>query len=225
MAGSTRSAGATIANLNTNLDTAQFYEGMSVYGNGAIALGGTQDNGTPLRQTGTSWTAVLDGDGGYTAINPLRPTQQFAEADHLLYRTASGWEEGDATDITPPGAESDGNVNTLSIPPIALSPNRATTASPTVYYGAKDLWVTHNPAVNRPTWTRLTHETHGNPSVSAIAVAPSNDADVYVGLTNGVILASKNATSPIRPSPTSYLRLTGGSLTSPSKRRTQPRSR
>ena len=79
--------GSTITNLNTNLDTAQFYEGMSVYRNGSIILGGTQDNGTALSNDGKNWTSVLDGDGGYTAINALLPTQQFAEADDFLYRT------------------------------------------------------------------------------------------------------------------------------------------
>jgi len=182
-----------IANRNSNLDTAQFYEGMSVYRNGATILGGTQDNGTVLTHGGKSWPEVLAGDGGYTAVNILLPTQQFAEADEHLVRTGSEWQQNDETDITPPGAETSGTVNANFVPPFASVPNPTAPSAPTLYYGAHDLWVTHNPAAKRPTWVRLIHT---RSIVSAIAVAPSNPADVYIGLDNGAVFASNNATSP-----------------------------
>ena len=80
------------------------------------------------------------------------------------------------------------------VPPMTIVANPKAVDSPTVYYGAKNLWVTTNPtATPRPTWVQITH--YKGSFVSSIAVAPSNPNVVYVGFDNGTVLVSDNATS------------------------------
>jgi len=77
----------TITNLSAGLVITQFYQRASTAPNDSMILAGTQDNGTtrlsnfwPLRSgAGTAWTAVYDGDGSYTAINPANPNLQYIE--------------------------------------------------------------------------------------------------------------------------------------------------
>ena len=49
--------------------------------NGAILLGGSQNNGSPMTSTAgssTTWQNALGGDGGFTAIDPANPSLWFA---------------------------------------------------------------------------------------------------------------------------------------------------
>jgi len=172
--------GSTVSDLNTNINTVQFYSGMDVYQkNGVQILGGTQDNGTVLQTGHLAGVQVLQGDGGATAINPLDPAQRFAEQNGELFR--------DATSIFPSKGDPAGEK-----PPLALVPNASAPAAPTLYYGGSDLFVTRNAGASPVKWTQLTHV---GTTVSAIAVAPSNKADVYVGFGDGTVLVSKNATA------------------------------
>ena len=176
-------------NLNTNLDITQFYEDLGVYNNGALVLGGSQDNGTSLYSGTNPWSQVIGGDGGYSAINPLDSTQQFGEADGQLFMTSDSWSS--SSSITPANA---GAAN--FVPPMIIVPNASSVDAPTVYYGATDLWVTTDPAASSPTWTQLTTYGAGaSTEVSAIAYANSNPSVLYVGFDNGELLVSTNATS------------------------------
>lgn len=181
-----------VSNLNTNLNTTQAYEDVSVYQNGSRILAGLQDNGTVTYSGSPSWRWDLEGDGGYTAINPLDYQQQFSDANFYLVQTQYDWDDGAAGPggITPPGG-----ITNL-VPPMTIVPNTASgqADAPTVYYGANDLWVTHAQQYPGPwySWTQLTNVGAG---VSAIAVAPSHPDDVYVGFDNGTLEVSTNATS------------------------------
>ena len=42
-------------------------------------MGGTQDNGTNVFTAGIGWEHGSDGDGGYTAIDPIAPNIMFTE--------------------------------------------------------------------------------------------------------------------------------------------------
>jgi hypothetical protein len=63
-------------------------------GNSSILLGGTQDNGSPSRNTstsGTNWINVNAGDGGYNEINPVNTNEWFtANTDVSIQRCALG---------------------------------------------------------------------------------------------------------------------------------------
>jgi hypothetical protein len=73
--------GDSWVSLNTGLGVMQFYAGLSLHPTSdVVVLGGTQDNGTHLRKTDSkSWTNVLGGDGGTTAIDQRAPQRMFAE--------------------------------------------------------------------------------------------------------------------------------------------------
>jgi hypothetical protein len=62
--------------------------------NSAILLGGTQDNGSPSRNTstsGTNWINVNAGDGGYNEINPANTNEWFtANTDVTIQRCTVG---------------------------------------------------------------------------------------------------------------------------------------
>src|SRR5712691_689211 len=67
------SVSASWTNLNANLGTVQFYRGAAL--DTSHVLGGSQDNGSPGIFPGSpaiapAWQEYLDGDGGYSAIDP-----------------------------------------------------------------------------------------------------------------------------------------------------------
>jgi hypothetical protein len=185
--------GSGLKSLNTNQDTTQLYEDLSVYNNGEKILGGLQDNGTAFFTGSTEWPDELSGDGGYDAINPLEPAEQFAEADERLYETTNGWTTTPTELSVGIGNEGvDGNF----VPPMTIVSNPSKPTEPTVFYGGQDLWATHNPAAANPTWKKLTTAGEENTTaVSAIAVSPSDPEVMYVGFDDGILLVSTNATS------------------------------
>jgi hypothetical protein len=180
---------AGVANLNSDLGTAQIYEDLAVGGDGAV-LAGMQDNGTALFAGGTAWPDVLAGNGGYSAINPFDGRQQFAEADGYISETTDAWASTDV-DITPPG-EPDDAAN--FVPPLTVVANPSTVDDPAVFYGAGDLWLTRDPVDASPSWTQLTAVGTG---VSAIAAAPSDPSVLYVGFDDGTLEVSRNASAPV----------------------------
>ncbi|HEV2360709.1 MAG TPA: hypothetical protein VGS21_03300, partial [Acidimicrobiales bacterium] len=196
------SAGSFMANLNSNLDISQFYEDLAVYGDGQVIAGGLQDNGTAISNGQSQWSETIAGDGGYNAINPLDPAQQFGEADTFLYSTNDSWTTSprliEPTQIYDgpmpkiPGGP-DPSIPANFVPPMTIVPNTASIDNPTVYYGGENLYESTNPSASRMTWKRVTN--HAGSFVSAITVAPGDANVVYVGFDDGTVLVSDNATS------------------------------
>jgi hypothetical protein len=187
---------AGVSDLNkagSGLDTGQLYEDLGVYNDGEKILGGLQDNGTAYFTGGEGWPDVLEGDGGYSAINPLNPEQQFAEADEHLYETTGSWQTENSIKEISPSALINGNF----VPPMTIVPNASSIDEPTVYYGGANLWVTHDPTAGSPAWDLLTLVGETKKAVSAIAVAPSNREVVYVGFDDGRLLVTTNAAARI----------------------------
>ena len=186
----------TVVNANGNLNITQFYFGFNEVG--GTVLAGSQDNGTARTASATvsPWTGIFSGDGGPSAITPNSPQVQFLESNQSLYVTTDGFNLS-FQDITPPQLG-------LFTPPIALIPNTAVPAQPTVFYGGPNLYRSTNPTSAAPTWTQVT--TDGT-SVTAIGVSPSNPAVVYVGFTDGVIEVSTNggvSFTPVAAKPASF---------------------
>lgn len=179
---------AGVANLNQGLGTLLAYADLGVYGSGSAILAGLQDNGTASYGGTAAWPAVLDGNGGYGVIDPAHLSHEAAENDGHVFFTTDGW-SSTATDITPPG-EPDAGAN--FVPPLVLAPGAGSGGGPALLYGGGDLWRTTTPAAASPAWTRLTSVGAG---VSAIAVAPSDLAVVYVGFDDGTLEVSTNATA------------------------------
>lgn len=184
----TRNAGVSWESLNSNLALTQFYPGISPHPwDPAVALGGTQDNGT-LEYAGVpTWDAVLGGDGGFTAIDASDPTISYAETQ---WTQNSGF-SGPRRRVAP------GNFVRLAtginaadrglfIPPLVIDP-----VTPNVlYFGTFRLYRTFNGAL---IWNTISGDlTQGTGRISVIAPAPSDNSTIYVGTSDGNLQVSTN---------------------------------
>jgi photosystem II stability/assembly factor-like uncharacterized protein len=164
--------------LNNNYGVTQFYHGLP-YPNGMTYMGGTQDNGTlrGMDSTGTNWTTVFGGDGGYVAIDPTDTDTIYVETTRLSIRRSI---DGGTTFVpaTSGIAESSGNflfINTFMMDPSI--PQR-------LWTGGRSLWRTSDGA---SVWTQASAPLSADRSVSAIAIAPTNSNRVLVGLSGSTV--------------------------------------
>jgi hypothetical protein len=178
-------AGTTWTSLNTNLSLTQFYAGVSMSpASATLLLGGTQDNGTLQWGGSQIWPAVIGGDGGYTAINPLTPTTMFGETQWTQGSTASGPRRKDAstTFFSPKNSGINVTDPAAFIPPIAMD-----LARPRIlYFGTNMLYRTAN---SGDSWTAISPTLGKTTSgfLNAIGVAQSDSLTVYAGTTDGQV--------------------------------------
>ena len=167
----TTDGGNTIENLEFGLRTAQFYNGTSVAPDGAVMLGGLQDNGTVRADGGDNWAAVFGRDGGWTAIDPSDTNVAYASSQFLAIRRSS---DGGMT--FPVGISLPFASEIAFIAPYALAPS----APSTLYAGASivfrstdrgDSWTATNGGANL--------DPNGNPAL-ALSVSPTDADVVYV---------------------------------------------
>ena len=167
--------------LSAELGVTQFYRSAYHPTDTTRMLGGTQDNATPVAAGDlASWQNHGGGDGGWCAVNPIDPDQQYATAQNLaIYRTTTGWTTGSY--ISPNW----GGDRRAFIAPIVLAPS-----SPHLLYaGTNYLW-RYDASSN--SWTpRLGgQELSSTGEVMCIAVAPSNAARLYTGSDDGQVWTS-----------------------------------
>jgi len=174
--------------LDNNLGVTQFYGGAGSAATGVI-VGGTQDNGTLVRQPqyGTSWKSTLGGDGGFVAADPTDASYFYAETIYLqLFRSA----DAGATWTGVGGGIADAGQSANFIAPFALDPNDANR----MYAGGARLWVSANVKSAAPTWKAIFGSASAN-HVSAVAIAPSVSDVAWIGLTYGNVYRTANATA------------------------------
>ena len=175
--------------LNNNLGVTQFYSAAVNPTTGEV-IGGAQDNGTLFYKPTTGaqqWTETYGGDGGWSAADPTDPNFFYGEYVYLtLHRSTDGG--ASASEIW--DGITDANVCANFIAPFVLDPNSVSR----MLAGGCSLWRSTNVKATTPTWTAI-KPTNGDVPISAIAVAPSNSAVVYVGHNNGDVFKSTNATS------------------------------
>lgn len=178
-------------NLNNGYGVTQFYHGDSASGVDVFA-GGAQDNGS-MKVTSTitpnSWQSIFGGDGGYTAIDKTDPQVMYVETQRfprIRKSTDGGLSFFDAiTGIT----DSDG----LFITPFEMDPSD----SQVLWSGGTRPWRTKDGAAN---WTLANVNTQGfSGQISAIAVAPTDQNVVYMGLTDGSVMVTTNGLSDAPP--------------------------
>jgi photosystem II stability/assembly factor-like uncharacterized protein len=173
----------TITPLSKTLGITQFYHGDWHPTNASIMIGGTQDNATPMTQGDlANWRNVGGGDGGWTAINPLKPATQYTTSQYLgMYRTNNSWV---TSEYIGPNASGD---RLAFIPTIAIDP----TKPDNVYAGTNYLW-RYNGATN--TWSPRLGGTQLSKSayVIAISVAPTNSQIIYTGAADGDVYMTAN---------------------------------
>src|SRR5581483_6525312 len=196
-------------NLDNNLGVTQFY---GVAGNprsGAI-VAGAQDNGTVLFSGDPQkWTEWYGGDGGYVAADQSNPDYFYGEYTYLtIVRTSDGgrtkgdesygrdwswngsaWEELQrANPITEAKA---GSANFIA--PFIIDPNNPTR----LLAGAKSLWATNNArkpnGEGGPDWSAI--KPAASQPISAIAVAPGDSDQIWVGHNDGSLYRTANGTT------------------------------
>jgi photosystem II stability/assembly factor-like uncharacterized protein len=173
--------GASWQSLNNNLSLVQFYAGLSVHPyNADDIIGGTQDNGTNRRTSGTNWTSVLGGDGGYTGIDPTG-TRVYAESQGTgaLYRSVSG---GGFSSI---GAGLSGR--NCFLPPYEIHPSNPLL----MIYGTERVF---RSADGGTSWTAISPDLTGGgiAAIRALAFAPSDPNTMYVATNDGRVQVTRN---------------------------------
>jgi len=171
--------------LTQNVGLVQFYAGLSTHpADETILLGGTQDNGSNLRNDESQiWHQALGGDGGWTQINQSAPAWLYVEFQGTgnLYRsTNSGWSFTRANrGIT----TADRNC---FMPPYLVSP-----ADPGVMlYATHRVYRTTDRGTNWSVWSA--DLTDGTGSIRSLAIAPSDANIVYAVTTDGRVQRSAN---------------------------------
>lgn len=178
-------AGRSWTSLATNLALAQYYPGITAHpSDPAVALGGTQDLGTLRSTAGTAtWTKLIGGDGGFTAID--------AE-DHDIWYAETQW------NMAHGGPRKNGQLRRSGIdpgedaaflPPLVMDP----IDSKRLYFGTRRLYRTDNAA---EAWFRVSETFPGRGShstISAIAPSLSDPNTVYVSLTLGGVAVTRDA--------------------------------
>jgi photosystem II stability/assembly factor-like uncharacterized protein len=192
--------GSSWTSLNTNLVLTQFYEGIALHPwDPQIVLGGTQDNGTLLSSGVPTWSHVLGGDGGFTAIDYRNPVTRYAETQWAANSGYSGPRRSDGGSYVLKTSGINLGDRALFIPPLVMDP----TDPAVLYFGTYRVYRTANRAES---WTLLSPDlSGGNGRVSAIAPAAADPAVLYVGTSDGLVQFTANggATWTPRSLPTS----------------------
>ena len=170
--------------LNNGLEITQFYGG-AVYTTGSTFYGGTQDNGHLKYTSGTSWSEVEGGDGGYAAQDQLNSSIAYEEYVYLqMAKTTNG---GTTWNDCITGLTDAGNGNyCLFISPFSINPEN----SSVLIAGSDNVWITSNGAGN---WTASSGTLSSGENISAVTVVNSSANYLgFAGTTNGQIYKCTN---------------------------------
>jgi photosystem II stability/assembly factor-like uncharacterized protein len=185
----TTNGGTSFSELNNGFATTQFYSG-SIHPTQEVYYGGTQDNGTLKSGTIPNWSMVFGGDGGATAVDHNTPSNVYTEYVELciMKSTSSGavnsWFKSMAGIPVGPNTYDGTTDRVLFIAPYVMDP----TSSGTLVAGTYKVYRTTNGAA---LWTSISGDLTGDGTgstgskISAIAIAKSSSATIYVGTTGG----------------------------------------
>ncbi len=166
----TTNNGTSWSMLNNNLEITQFYGG-AVYPTGTTYYGGAQDNGHLKYSSGTNWTEVESGDGGYAAQDQTNSSISYEEYVYLdMEKSTNG---GVSWSSCTSGLSDAANGNyCLFISPFSINPEN----SNVLIAGSDNVWITSNSAA---TWTASSNILSASNKVSAVTVV--NSAANYLG--------------------------------------------
>ena len=173
--------------LNATLDTIQFYPNLGVGPSNPNSLwGGTQDNGVEQYSGTLTWNdPSYCGDGAAAAIDFSNANNVYVACNALITPINIGKSTNGGASFTK-SVTGIGNDRVAFIPPMIMDPVN----SQRLYFGTSKLYQTNNGA---GLWTPISPDFSAMGTVSAIAVAPSNNNFVYVGTDDTVLQFSSNA--------------------------------
>jgi photosystem II stability/assembly factor-like uncharacterized protein len=178
--------GSTWTGINNGLAITQFYGGISLHpSNSLLVIGGTQDNGT-LSYTGApTWTSIIGGDGGFTAINHENPAVRFGETQWTANSTFSGPNRSDGAGFVRKVNGINLGDNAQFIPPLVMDPS-----DPRVlYFGTNKVYRTFDAAES---WAAISPVFVPTSTLTAIAPAPSAPTTIYAAMSNGQVHVTTN---------------------------------
>jgi uncharacterized repeat protein (TIGR01451 family) len=160
--------------LNDTLAITQFYFSPSINPQDVTnSFGGTQDNGTQRYGGAMNWGDVVCGDGGWTAIDPLTPSNVYSScwpSNGVVWRSTGGGIFGSWSRHV-------GGINLSDrmafLPPLAID----TLHPANLYFGTYRVYQTTNRAHS---WTAISG-TLTPDTLTTIAVAPTDSNTVYAG--------------------------------------------
>jgi hypothetical protein len=181
--------------LNSALASAQFYPGLTIHpSTPSPALGGTQGDDLQMYSGIAAWTALgLCIDGGYTAVDPLVPSNVYVTCAMttapFVAKSVAGGQPGSY-------AEADNGISNSDplypVPPLLADPSTQNR----LYFGTNRLYQSNDGA---RTWApisgNLANSVGNGFALTSIAVDPSNAAIVYTGAQDGSVQVSKNVTA------------------------------
>jgi photosystem II stability/assembly factor-like uncharacterized protein len=194
--------GETFSMINAGLGITQFYSG-AIHPTLDIYYGGTQDNGTLKSGTLPAWTTVFGGDGGATAVDQTTPATVFTEYVYLNIQRSSnsGASFTKSTTGIPTNAGMYGwtTDRCLFIAPITMDPSN----SQVLVAGTFKIYRTTNSGT---LWSAISSDLtgdgdgsnqNGSPlsAISAIAIAKSSSATMYVGTSGGTATSKIQVTT------------------------------
>lgn len=175
------------ANLDSEYRASQFY-GAAGDGTTGRILGGLQDNGTlRLEPASDNANLTFGGDGGFCAIDWANPNYCYGEYITLqIHRSTNG---GISAGYITNGLGDAGTAANF-IAPFILDPNNPSR----MLAGGSRLWRCPNARANGIflSWQQI--RPTGSDYISAIAVAPGNSDEIWVGQNNGEIHRTLNGT-------------------------------
>ena len=182
----TTDGGSNWSSLNYGLEITQFYGGATAKSSSVYA-GGTQDNGHLKYYSGTSWSLVYGGDGGYAAIDQTNSDILYEEYVYLDMRksTNGGLNWNSCTS----GLTDAGNGNyCLFIAPFSMNPEN----SNVLVAGTDNVWITTDAASN---WKSSSGTLSSGKKVSAVTVVKSSSPYLgFAGTTDGKVFVCTSMT-------------------------------
>ncbi len=184
----TTNSGQTYQSLNDTLSLTQFY-GLTLHPTDPMkTFGGTQDNGTEVReQPDLRWRMIAGGDGGPFIINPLDPRTVFVSYQFgFIWRLGDGGISFEAVVGSPDIFGEGQNLRVAFIPPFT-----GNGVDPNLYFGTWRLFVSTDLGNS---WTAPAGNldlTKGEWDVlSTISVARTDPNTIYTGSAQGRVMVT-----------------------------------
>lgn len=173
------------SDLNLNISTLQFMSADYDPSNIQKVYGGTQDNNKQTTtNSGVVWIQRTTGDGGYTVVDPVSPNYVYGQYVNGSVQRSSN--SGVSFSEFRPSGSSGG----LFYNPYEMAPGNPNT----IVYGAANVYKTTSAktATSSSGWTQIGTTSVIGGNVSAIGISYTDINKIYIGTSNGRILATTN---------------------------------